>query len=120
MPRSDAASSVVKHPNASEFEAAGFRVKRGMTINRRFLKKLNEYNSHMLRYLTTPDAAFIGQTPRYRQCVKDISICSLARTAHCVKRGMTMPGRFLQRLNRYNMTILYEGGACGGARDEAL
>ncbi|WP_300264144.1 hypothetical protein, partial [uncultured Cloacibacillus sp.] len=76
-------TSGVKHPNASEFEAAGFRVKRGMTINRRFLKKLNEYNSHMLRYLTTPDAAFIGQTPRYRQCVKEISICSPARTAHC-------------------------------------
>ncbi len=43
MPRSDAASSVVKHRNASEFEVAGFRVKRGMTINRRFFKKLNEY-----------------------------------------------------------------------------
>ena len=43
MPRSDAASSVVKHLNASEFEVAGFRVKRGMTINRRFFKKLNEY-----------------------------------------------------------------------------
>ncbi len=38
MPRSDAASSGVKYRNASEFEAAGFRVKRGMTINRRFLK----------------------------------------------------------------------------------
>ena len=43
MPRSDAASSVVKHRNASEFEVAGFRVKRGMTINRRFFQKLNEY-----------------------------------------------------------------------------
>lgn len=62
MPRTDAASSVVKHPNASEFEAAGFRVKRGMTI----------------------------------------------------------PRRFLQRLNRYNMPILCEGGACDEARDEAL
>ena len=37
------ASSDVKYRNASEFEAAGFRVKRGMTISKRFLKKLNEY-----------------------------------------------------------------------------
>ena len=27
----------------NEFEAAGFRVKRGMTIDRSFFKKLNEY-----------------------------------------------------------------------------
>ena len=40
-PRPDARASVIKYRNASEFEAAGFRVKRGMTINRRFFK-LNE------------------------------------------------------------------------------
>ena len=61
-PRPDAEASVVKYRNASEFEATRFRV----------------------------------------------------------KRGMTMPRRFLQQLNRYNMHILYEGGACGEARDEAL
>ena len=44
-PRPDARSSVVKYRNVSEFEATGFRVKRGMTINRRFLKKLNEYKT---------------------------------------------------------------------------
>ena len=44
-PRPDAEASVVKYRNASEFEATRFRVKRGMTINRRFLKKLNEYKT---------------------------------------------------------------------------
>ena len=44
-PRPDAGFSVVKYRNASEFEAAGFRVKRGMTINSCFLKKLNEYKT---------------------------------------------------------------------------
>ena len=43
--RPDAEASVVKYRNASEFEATRFRVKRGMTINRRFLKKLNEYKA---------------------------------------------------------------------------
>ena len=38
MPRSDAASSVFKYNSVSEFEAAGFRVKRGMTINRSSIK----------------------------------------------------------------------------------
>ena len=44
MPRTDAASSVVKYRDAWEFRATRFRVKRGMTINRRFFKKLNEYS----------------------------------------------------------------------------
>ena len=38
MPHSDAAFRVVKYRNAPEFEVARFRVKRGMTINGRFLK----------------------------------------------------------------------------------
>ena len=45
MPRSDAASSGVKYRNATEFEDTRFRVKRGMTINKRFLEKLNEYHN---------------------------------------------------------------------------
>ena len=42
-PAPDAGASVVKYRNAWEFGATGFRVTRGMTLNRRFLKKLNEY-----------------------------------------------------------------------------
>ena len=57
MPRSDAASSVVKHRNASEFEVAGFRVKRGMTINRRFFKKLNEYKCKTPRFSVMSEGA---------------------------------------------------------------
>ena len=41
----DPASSGIKYRSASELEVTGFRVKRGMTINKRFFKKLNEYNS---------------------------------------------------------------------------
>ena len=41
MPHSDSASGGVKYRNASEFNVTGFRVKRGMTINQRLLKKLN-------------------------------------------------------------------------------
>ena len=44
----DAGPSVVKYRNASEFEATRFRVKRGMTMTRRFLQQQNRYNMPIL------------------------------------------------------------------------
>ena len=65
-PRPDAGASVVKYRNASELKAAGFRVKRGMTINRRFLKKLNEYMLTLYSRVSTASAfRFFSRNMRY-------------------------------------------------------
>ena len=85
MPRSDAASSVVKCPNTSELKTAGFRVHRQNAADR-------------IR------PRFIGRW----QYAKDISICSLGRTAHCVKRGMTSYAVSRLKLNEHKAPVLFK------------
>ena len=65
MPRFDAASRVVKDRDAWEFRAARFRVTRGMTLNRRFLKKLNEYKRVICAANAGYAASFFSEAPVY-------------------------------------------------------
>ena len=64
-PAPDAGASVVKYRNAWEFGATGFRVTRGMTLNRRFLKKLNEYKRVICAANAGYAASFFSEAPVY-------------------------------------------------------